>query len=189
MSGIDWSKVKERLRTSELALRKAFEGDPEKIQSIRLVRARDLAKTEQQQRGASVFVLRFRLTDQSYAVPLTDLAGVHNFASFTPLPEAPPHLLGLVSHRGRILSLLSLKKVLLESDQSPDNPGCALLLRAPNVACCVDAFDDIVEIDRSQIRSLDDGAVPRLDLGPEGLMILTGSRLAEHPCFQSRGGA
>lgn len=60
--------------------------------------------------GASINVLEFRLAQESYAVELLHVREVYPFKELTPLPCTPAFVLGIVNVRGRIVSVLDLKK-------------------------------------------------------------------------------
>jgi purine-binding chemotaxis protein CheW len=60
--------------------------------------------------GTSVEVLEFRLGSDRYAIEVRHVRGVHPLRNMTPLPCTPPFVLGIVSVRGRMLPVISLKR-------------------------------------------------------------------------------
>jgi purine-binding chemotaxis protein CheW len=55
-------------------------------------------------------LLEFRLAQERYALESQYVQEVHPLRDLTPLPCAPPFVLGIVNVRGRILPVLDLKK-------------------------------------------------------------------------------
>jgi purine-binding chemotaxis protein CheW len=55
-------------------------------------------------------VLEFRLAEERYAVETSYVREVYPLKDLTPLPGAPPFMLGIVNVRGRILAVFDLKK-------------------------------------------------------------------------------
>ncbi len=50
--------------------------------------------------------LAFRLGEEKFAIPITDLKSVIAVPHITKIPLSPPHLLGIINLRGEILPLL-----------------------------------------------------------------------------------
>jgi purine-binding chemotaxis protein CheW len=76
-------------------------------------RARALARTTEGApvaKGLLLEVLEFRLAQEQYAVENRFVQEVHPLKELTPLPCTPPFVRGIVNVRGRILSVLDLKK-------------------------------------------------------------------------------
>jgi purine-binding chemotaxis protein CheW len=57
-------------------------------------------------------LLEFRLAQERYAVESRYVQEVHPLKELTPLPCTPPFVVGVVNVRGRIVSVLDLKKIL-----------------------------------------------------------------------------
>jgi purine-binding chemotaxis protein CheW len=57
-------------------------------------------------------LLEFRLAQERYAVESRYVQEVHPLKDLTPLPCTPPFVVGVVNVRGRIVSVLDLKKIL-----------------------------------------------------------------------------
>lgn len=187
---IDWPAVKERVRQSEQALKLAFERGGQELDEAFRLRAQLFSRRRRPTGSEKTLqVLSFRLGDYLYGWPLTELAGVRHFTQLTPVPEAPAELLGVVSHRGSVMALLSLKRMLFES--SPGGEGCgeAVILKKLGVACRVDELLGLVELVLDQIQSVDppDGQrSPLVGIGPQDLRILSAESFAQHSYFQTQ---
>jgi chemotaxis signal transduction protein len=60
---------------------------------------------------ASFPVLTFRVADQRCALPVADVLEVMAMVELTPLPDAPPALMGLANRHGEILPMLDMRRV------------------------------------------------------------------------------
>lgn len=60
--------------------------------------------------GSSLELLEFRLAQERYAVETRFVQEVYPLRDLTPLPCAPPFIRGIVNVRGRILTVLDLKR-------------------------------------------------------------------------------
>jgi purine-binding chemotaxis protein CheW len=77
-------------------------------------RARALARPEVQDielaAGPLIELLEFRLADERYAVEAACVQEVHPLKALTPLPCTPPFVVGVVSVRGQIVTVIDLKR-------------------------------------------------------------------------------
>jgi purine-binding chemotaxis protein CheW len=84
----------------------------ESEQQILAARARTLARPRGKPTVSETILdlLEFRLAQERYAVENSYVTEVCPFRELTPLPCAPPFVLGIVNVRGRILPVFDLKK-------------------------------------------------------------------------------
>jgi purine-binding chemotaxis protein CheW len=82
-----------------------------------------VSKTQVRQAGF------FRLAGDLYALEVSHLQEVLEVGRLTPIPLAPPALLGMVNLRGRILPLFDLKGVLGLSSQPGSRGESAVVMR------------------------------------------------------------
>lgn len=68
--------------------------------------------------GAQTDIFSFRLAGRSYGLPATSVELVAAAQTPTPVPTVPPHVLGVVHLRGRILTVIDLA-VVLELEATP----------------------------------------------------------------------
>ncbi|MBL0713028.1 MAG: purine-binding chemotaxis protein CheW [Desulfosarcina sp.] len=73
-------------------------------------RAKALAKARVEGDDANLEVVAFKLAHERYALELTHIREVHPLKELTPLPGAPDFVLGIVNIRGRILSVIDIKR-------------------------------------------------------------------------------
>lgn len=89
----------------------------------------------------------FRLDQQRYALPLPVVERVVRAVEVTPLPHAPPIVLGIVNVHGEVVPVLNVRKRFLLPDRAVRPADAFLLVRtaARTVAVVVDAADGIVD--------------------------------------------
>lgn len=87
--------------------------DTQDPQQVLRNRARALARSVERADDAQAFlpVLEFRLGGERYAIETRYVVEVLPLQMLTPLPCTPPFIAGLVNVRGRIVTVLDLKKL------------------------------------------------------------------------------
>ena len=81
------------------------------LRNILRERARRLAQVPAPAADADVIeLLEFGLADERYALLTAHVSDVQPLRDLTPLPGTPPFLRGLVNIRGRLVSVIDLKK-------------------------------------------------------------------------------
>jgi chemotaxis signal transduction protein/CheY-like chemotaxis protein len=70
--------------------------------------------------GSVFWVAEFTLAGERYALPLTTLRAAFPMRTLTPVPLAPPHVIGVLRHQGQILAALSLASLLGDLSWSRD---------------------------------------------------------------------
>ena len=89
-----------------------FEASAEETKAILRARAKSLAHKpdEKKAAGESIEALAFLLAHETYAIETPFIREVHPLADLTPLPCTPAHVLGIVNIRGRILTVIDMKR-------------------------------------------------------------------------------
>jgi len=107
----DWTEVRLRLEKVNAALEKGYTSDPVEVTKILRARADEISReTEQAKDGETIEVLEFSLANERYAVESKFVQEVCAIKDYTPLPGAPPFVLGLINVRGRIVSVIDIKR-------------------------------------------------------------------------------
>ncbi|MBF0495421.1 MAG: purine-binding chemotaxis protein CheW [Deltaproteobacteria bacterium] len=112
--GGTWEDLRARLRAAQAAVETGFEPDSEQEKTILKERARRLAQeiTEPEKARDFLGVVGFYLAQERYAIELTYVAEVYPLKDLAPLPQTPPFVLGIFNARGRIISVLDIKKLI-----------------------------------------------------------------------------
>lgn len=90
--------------------------------------------------GAAQVVL-FQLAGKSFAVELGQVEQIIDYREPTKTPRRPPHVEGVVEHRGRYLAVLNLRKRLGVAEPGPAHPAVLVITGAgpdPRVGLVVD---------------------------------------------------
>jgi purine-binding chemotaxis protein CheW len=112
--GTDWSELHRRLEMSRSAMQQRLSPGIEQRRTILRARARFLAqerKGEKELSQSPLEVVEFLLASERYGIELTYISEIHALTDFTPLPGTPAFILGLTNVRGRILSVIDIKKL------------------------------------------------------------------------------
>ena len=105
-----------------------------------------MAPQTQRDRGAggssgAAQVVLFQLAGKSFAVELGQVEQIIDYRPPTKTPRRPPHVEGVIEHRGRYLALLNLRKRFGVAEAGPAHPAVLLITGAgpdPRVGLVVD---------------------------------------------------
>ncbi len=97
---------------AQLATERGLTPSPEDKKKILKARAKALAREEEEKKGAEerVEVIEFLLANERYGIEANYIREVYPLKDLTPLPCTPPFVLGIISLRGQILSVIDIKK-------------------------------------------------------------------------------
>lgn len=152
-------------------------------------RAVELARApEDAEIGESLEILRFTLAQEHYAVEVRYVEEVAPFGAVTPVPCTPRFLLGIMNVRGRIVSVVDVKRFFGLPDRGLVDLNRVLVLREGDMEFGVLA-DEVVGV---QEVSLDRLQPPLATLsgirqeylrgiGPGALVVLDGGALLRDP--------
>jgi purine-binding chemotaxis protein CheW len=108
---IDWETIHSRLNSVGVAIASGNEPGPEEKRRILKKRAEMLARGKASENDDdSLAVVEFLLANERYGIETRYIREVYPLKDFTPLPGVPPFVLGLVNVRGKILSVIDIKK-------------------------------------------------------------------------------
>ena len=107
---ISWDQLRERLGELERRLGEGSAISANELNARLAARTRQWAGAAQPaELGEQLEVLSFSLSDELYAIGSEHVAQVLPLNQYTPLPNTPAHVLGIVNVRGRIVSVLDLR--------------------------------------------------------------------------------
>ncbi|MFW5691699.1 MAG: chemotaxis protein CheW [Chloroflexota bacterium] len=93
--------------------------------------------------------LRFRVGHEWYAIDVTHVVEVLRMMAITPLPDAPPHVLGVITMRGQVVQVVDLRRYLSEAYTELNLSTPLVALRDATgrlLLVVVDEVDDIVHL-------------------------------------------
>ncbi|MBI4213795.1 MAG: chemotaxis protein CheW [Chloroflexi bacterium] len=113
-AAIDWDEARARLDRARRAIELADDPAPAEVARILSERAVQLAVPVEE---ASVWeesldILVFALGEERYAIETAHVLEVVPLGVLTPVPGTPAFVLGVVNHRGHVLSVLHLGRIL-----------------------------------------------------------------------------
>jgi len=98
-------------------------------------------------------LLPFALDRQRYALFLSSVEKVHRTVEITPLPKAPPIVLGVINVRGRIIPVIDMRKRFGFPEREIGLNDQLIIAWTPKllVALVADSVDGVIEIDGQEI--------------------------------------
>lgn len=110
VKAIDWEALRRRLEAARNNV--GLEPPPDEKQGILRKRAKALARQleQAQDAGAALDILEFLLSYETYAIEMRWVAETYPLKELTPLPCTPPFVAGIINVRGRILSVIDIRK-------------------------------------------------------------------------------
>ena len=98
--------------------------------------------------------LSFRLSDEWYAVGVSQLVEVLPPPRITKVPSVPDHILGVINLRGEVLSVIDLKKFfgLDRSEPSPEQAIVVVEHGEASMGLLVDDIGDLVNLASGELR-------------------------------------
>lgn len=129
---IDWQQAYAVLERARRAMEFGDEPPVEEVQRILRERARALARplAEAPTPTDVVELLVFALGGERYAIEAAHVLEVVPLGELTPVPGAPAHVLGVVNHRGRILPVMDLRRLLELAGQGVTEGGRVVAVQA-----------------------------------------------------------
>jgi purine-binding chemotaxis protein CheW len=123
----------------------AQNGNDAAARAILKSRADELARPlEERTTGTRVLdVLEFSLARERYAFPATCVREVFRLTEITSLPGLPAYILGVINVRGRILSVMDIRRFLDFADRGLSNLTTAIVLQHGGMELAVLA-DEVV---------------------------------------------
>lgn len=109
---IDWQIVRDRLETAHAAAQRGWSPGPDDELAILRARARALAQEPPgvETGEASLEIVEFNLASEKFGIETVYVREILPLKDLTPIPCTPAFVLGVIHARGRIVSILDLKR-------------------------------------------------------------------------------
>ena len=110
---IDWGSIHRRMAAAEAAVARVGHASPERTAEILKARAVRLAAEsgDRPQAGSVREVLAFTLGQEKYGIETRFVREVTPMNELTPLPGSPAFVMGIVNIRGRVISVVDIRKL------------------------------------------------------------------------------
>lgn len=107
----DWEAVRRRVAEASAALEESIEISPEELQQVWAQRAADLARVPvEEDKGEQIRLVLIRLGREIYGIDAQYVYYVKPADLITYVPRVPEWVAGVVNLRGRILSVVDLRR-------------------------------------------------------------------------------
>jgi purine-binding chemotaxis protein CheW len=135
------------------------------------------------QTGAEL--ISVRLAGNLFALDIMSVREIRGWSASTPLPHAPPHVLGMINLRGQVLPVIDLSTLLGLGPSTPGPSSVVVVTQMEGVQAglLVDAVCDIITIAPGELQDVPEvGAVTEFVDGilatPEGIVSVLALRNA-----------
>ncbi len=125
-----WEAIYRRLEAVQQKIAQSIEPNAEQQKAILKERAKEMARRPLQikEEVPELEIVEFRMAHEIYGFESRFIREVYPLKDVCPIPCTPAYVLGLMNVRGRLISLLDLKKFFGLSIQELDNHNQAIIL-------------------------------------------------------------
>jgi purine-binding chemotaxis protein CheW len=99
-------------------------------------------------------IIGFQVGRETYGVPIASLHEIVRVPEITPVPDAPAHMEGVINLRGKIVSVIDLRKRLGQKDIAPSKRNRILVVEHDGRLCglMVDSASEVLKIPEEDIQ-------------------------------------
>jgi purine-binding chemotaxis protein CheW len=99
-------------------------------------------------------IIGFQVGRETYGVPITSLHEIVRVPEITPVPDAPSHMEGVINLRGKIVSVIDLRKRLGQKETAPSKRNRILVVEHHGKLCglMVDSASEVLKLPASDIQ-------------------------------------
>jgi purine-binding chemotaxis protein CheW len=103
----------------------------------------------------------FRLGDEEYGLPIEQVSSIIRYEEATPVPHAPTAVEGVINLRGRVIPVVDLKRLLLDTQFEPTTVSRIVVAEGEGgrVGLAVDAASEVASIDTDAIMATPETAL------------------------------
>lgn len=163
---LDWDGARARLQRIQESLEQVSLRSDEDTARLYQQRAQSLAQPPANVSGLvagnAALLMVFRLGDERYALPLSNVMEVLGNPKLTPVPGAPPSIAGVVQVRGEIRPVYNLPRELSRSENAEEWGGEIVLIRnaGQQFGIRVDEVEEIRSVSAERIPGTGDASRP-----------------------------
>jgi purine-binding chemotaxis protein CheW len=113
-----------------------------------------VAKLSQSEDKSCHYVV-FKIDRQHYALPLDHVIRAVRMVAFTPVPDTPHSVLGIINMAGQMLPVIDLRRLFGQTGKQPELQDFLLIvqIQGQTVAVIVDEVLSILELTSKQVQS------------------------------------
>jgi chemotaxis signal transduction protein len=113
-----------------------------------------VAKLSQSEDESCHYVV-FKIDRQHYALPLDHVIRAVRIVAFTPVPDTPHSVLGIINMAGQMLPVIDLRRLFGQAGKQPELQDFLLIvqIQGQTVAVIVDEVLSILELTSKQVQS------------------------------------
>src|SRR5438093_9650122 len=102
--------------------------------------------------------LTFALGGEEYGVEILKVQEIRGYAPITPIPNTPPHVMGVMNLRGSIIPVVDLRRTLTmpATEYTPFTVIVVVTVGTRVMGMIVDAVSDVLDIARAEIQPTPD---------------------------------
>lgn len=102
--------------------------------------------------SGSVKYICFGLGQEEFGIPLLSVKEVLAIPEITPIPQTPPHFLGIINLRGNVISIMDLRaKFGIKATSAEETTVIILDFGDYQLGVVVDRVDSVLSLDADQI--------------------------------------
>ncbi len=156
-SNINWKEINEKIKKAKSALKEIQKSGLENTTEILRKRAEAMALSEDQdaKNKRYINIIEFTLGQEKYAIQTQELQEVLNSNQIIEIPCTPSHIYGVINLRGKIVSILDLKKY-LQLDYVGINDQASVIICTYNkdlVGIVADSISGIKNIEAEKVQT------------------------------------
>jgi purine-binding chemotaxis protein CheW len=177
-AGLDWAEVRHRLEAAQAAAEQGWQPSAEETQRILRKRAQELAReaSARGEPGEFLEVVEFVVASERYGLESRHVREVYPLRDLTVLPSVPSYVLGVINLRGKIVSVVDLKRFFELPEKGLSELNKVLIVAAAQMELGVLA-DTVVGLRRIPLRELQPSLPTLTEIRAEYLKGVCGDRL------------
>lgn len=132
---IDWEAALNRMRAAEAEIESGHRLAPEQERELLERRARELARQPQnpESTGGHFEIVEFTMAHERYGLESMYVKEVYPLRDLTSIPGTPEFVLGIVNLRGRVISLVDLKRFFSLPEKGLSDTNHVVVLSSPEM--------------------------------------------------------
>lgn len=175
---IGWETIHSRLEAVREKLEKGWQITEQEKEQILMERTKALARESKDKTLTEEYleVAEFILADERYGIELNFISEVYTLQDLTPMPCTPPFILGVTNIRGKILTVIDMKKMFELPDKDLNNLNKVIIVHANGMEAGILA-DTIIGIRSIPVENIQPALPTLTGIRAEYMKGVTGDQL------------